>query len=185
MGACITETDRQFYSPKAKYVLKLKDGNGKVLSEGSETFIKKANNRKFEGGFPKALDYGPHNVSFKQVAHVDKNKWYELCLKISDELPSICPLLVCKCVNRRTEYFGVDFEFETSYAFSKSRNNLESFDGQQDDKKDEVFFEDNPEDEQPQQQEQKELSEVLDLQDESEDKDGLIYGLISRLYFYY
>ena len=45
LGACITETDRQFYSPKLKYVLKLKDGAGNVLSDGTETFIKKTSNR--------------------------------------------------------------------------------------------------------------------------------------------
>ena len=47
-------------------MLKLKDPQGKVISEGSETFIKKTS-KKFEGGFPKALDYGPHDVSFKKV----------------------------------------------------------------------------------------------------------------------
>lgn len=48
LGACVTETDRQFYSPKLKYVLKLKDSAGNIMSDGSETFIKKTSN-KIEG----------------------------------------------------------------------------------------------------------------------------------------
>ena len=31
LGACVTETDRQFYSPRVKYTLKLKDSKQKVM----------------------------------------------------------------------------------------------------------------------------------------------------------
>ena len=41
------------------------------MAEGSETFVKKTSNR-FEGGFPKALEQGPYDVAFKNVAHLYK-----------------------------------------------------------------------------------------------------------------
>ena len=53
-------------APQVKFILRLKDSAGKVLSEGSESFIKKTTSR-VEGGLPKVLDYGPHDVTFRQV----------------------------------------------------------------------------------------------------------------------
>ena len=38
-------------------------------------------------------------------------RWYELSLRISDDLWSVCPLIVCKCADRANA-FGVEFEFE-------------------------------------------------------------------------
>ncbi len=46
LGACVTETDRQFYSPKVKYVLTLRHAaTGTNIADGNETLIKKTSNK--------------------------------------------------------------------------------------------------------------------------------------------
>ena len=118
---------RLFFT-QVKFVLRLKDSAGKVLSEGSESFIKKTTSR-VEGGLPKVLDYGPHDVSFRNVAHIAEGRWYQLSLSIvrrgnfqpgTKPDPDSCaaddsqpPILACKCKSRITA-FGATLEFEPS-----------------------------------------------------------------------
>ncbi len=87
---------------------------------------------------------------------------------------SVCPLLVCKCSNRCSS-FGVDFEFEPGYDFSKRSNNLETFKRHRRKKKDL----DGGEGVDVAKQEDQEALEM------EEEESGLMYGLISRLYFFY
>ena len=74
----------------------------------------------FIGGLPKALDYGPHDITFKSPSHINKNLWYELSLSISNvEAPwNKYPLIVCKCKDDLVS-FGVEFQFEKSYEFKE------------------------------------------------------------------
>ena len=164
LGACVTETDRQFYSPKLKYLLVLKDLDGNTLSEGSETFIKKTSNR-LEGGFPKPLDYGPHDITFKNVAHVYGGKWYQLCLLIRNVSTSFKgpPLLVCKCKNSLTA-FGTTFEFEPSVSFEDEAEESGNGGGQRSEDSEQGF---------------------AVLQESTPQQHELAHGLISRLYFYH
>lgn len=195
LGACVTETDRQFYSPKLKYVLKLKDGAGKLMSDGAETFIKKTSN-KIEGGLPKALDYGPHDITFKNPSHINKNQWYELSLSIANvEAPwNKYPLIVCKCKDQLTS-FGVGFTFAKSYEFKEEDRAIFDLD-------EDVESERSSSESEGQEEEEIEgavggrvVSAVLDKETKKAKKskeaadvvgeDDVSYGLISRLYFYY
>ena len=120
-------------------MLRLKDSAGKVLSEGSESFIKKTTSR-VEGGLPKVLDYGPHDVTFRNVAHIAERRWYQLSLSIvrrgnfapgtKPEQPDGAggaaaaaegdsgrpPILACRCKSR-VAAFGATLEFEPSVRF--------------------------------------------------------------------
>eukprot|EP00095_Tigriopus_kingsejongensis_P007660 maker-scaffold116_size340332-snap-gene-2.23 protein:Tk07660 transcript:maker-scaffold116_size340332-snap-gene-2.23-mRNA-1 annotation:"btb poz domain containing 6" len=168
IGACITETHQRFFKPNFNFILKLRDiGTGRVLSEGAETFTKKSSNQKLDGGLPaKGLYPNPHNVSLRSVAHIYKDKWYELCLTLSrlDRDLRNAPMLMTQC-KEKADAFGVNFEF-------KSRTMPE-----EEASVDDIGIE-------------KTSSKAENDDEEEEDQDGffdknLVPGFFSRLYFYY
>ena len=161
---------------QVKFVLRLKDSAGQVLSEGSESFIKKTTSR-VEGGLPKVLDYGPHDVTFRNVAHIAEGRWYQLALSIvrrgsfqpgtkpdpesdaaSDSRP---PILACKFKSRVTA-FGATLEFEPSISFEPADQASHGEDRSEEggESTEEAF-------------------------DEETRENGCAYGLISRIYFYH
>ncbi len=151
-----------------------------MLSEGTETFIKKTSSR-VEGGLPKVLDYGPHDVSFRNVAHISAGRWYQLCLSMvrrggggdQQRQPNFGaslkpPLLLCKC-RPVIDTFGARFEFEANARFDSQDMERQGDDEDgwvNDDRSGEKTTDD-----------EQETSAESDA--------GLAYGLISRLYFYY
>ena len=183
MDECVTDNISFSNLPtrlfsQVKFVLRLKDSAGKVLSEGSESFIKKTTSR-VEGGLPKVLDYGPHDVSFRNVAHIAEGRWYQLALSIvrrgnfqpgTKPDPESCaagdsqpPILACKCKSRITA-FGATLEFEPSVALEPgeqaARGDGGSAEGD-DGSAEEAFDGTMPQ------------------------ANGYAYGLISRIYFYH
>lgn len=165
LGACITENDRQFYKPSFHFILKLRDvSNGRVIAEGTETFMRKPS-RNFEKGLPKsALNSGPHDISLRNIAHIYKDKWYELCLTITlmDRDSGKVPMFMTQCKDK-VSAFDVNFEFK-SRKIPEDKKSTASLD--------EIGVID--EEESP----------------EGEDQDGffdtnLVPGLFSRLYFFY
>ena len=166
-----------FAHPQVKFVLRLKDSAGKVLSEGSESFIKKTTSR-VEGGLPKVLDYGPHDVSFRNVAHIAEGRWYQLALSIvrrgnfqpgTKPDPETCaandsqpPILACKCKSRITA-FGATIEFEPSVSLEPGEQPVRVDGGS----------------EEGHENAERAFDETMPRED------GFAYGLISRIYFYH
>ena len=62
LGACVTETDRQFYSPRVGFALELRSTHGEVLAEGGEAVVRR-NGGGAGGGA--GGGGGPHDISFK------------------------------------------------------------------------------------------------------------------------
>jgi len=62
LGACVTETDKQFYSPRVRYYLRMTDPalppKERLVAEGGDTFMK----RRAGSG---RMEFGPHDVAFK------------------------------------------------------------------------------------------------------------------------
>ena len=189
LGACITETDRFFYKPNLKYVLRLRDvTSGATLGEGSESSCKKPTPR-VEGGLPKPLEYGPHDVSFKSVTHAYAGKWYELVLDIATAdggpaaapaasasgtvKPNKVPMLVPRC-RSKANFVGVNFEFQENDPDFCSSAAASLWDLEEED-------EDESEDEKTDGAEGPEGQQ----EDKPKQMKNLAYGLISRLYFYY
>lgn len=187
LGACVTETDSMFYKPSFKGVLRLKDpGSSSVLAEGSETWTKKCMPWA-EGGLPQPLDYGPHDVSFKAVAHIYKGKWYELTLDLTrlesvmmsgsasvvaasrkDEVTNSTKMrmLVPRCKNKAT-FFGVNFDFEECDPEFCASAAASLWDVEEEDEED------------------SEQEAIEGGGQKPKPVKSLAYGLISRLYFYY
>lgn len=153
-----------------------------MICDAPESFIRKSI-PKTEASNTKSLNYGQHELAFNEVAHIYKDKWYELSLKISEEMWSVCPLLVCKCKNRVENYFGVDFDFEPSYVFNKKSNNMDCFD-QGDDRSEASEAEDLPCEALVVADEDADAAELSE-QEVDDENQNLAYGLISRLYFFY
>lgn len=186
MDECVTDNISFSNLPtrlfsQVKFVLRLKDSAGKVLSEGSESFIKKTTSR-VEGGLPKVLDYGPHDVSFRNVAHIAEGRWYQLTLSIvrrgnfqpgTKPDPESCaagdsqpPILACKCKSRITA-FGATIEFEPSVCLEPGEQAARGAVGSEEGNDDE----------------EAEAEAAFDGTMPREN--GFDYGLISRIYFYH
>ncbi|TRY71737.1 hypothetical protein TCAL_08154 [Tigriopus californicus] len=166
LGACITENDRQFYKPSFHFILKLKDvSNGRVISEGTETFMRKPS-RNFEKGLPKsALNSGPHDISLRNIAHIYKDKWYELCLTITlmDRDSGKVPMFMTQCKDN-VSAFDVNFEFKSRH-IPDDKKSMASLD--------EIRVIDEEE------------SPEADEPDDGFFDSNLVPGLFSRLYFFY
>ncbi|TRY65415.1 hypothetical protein TCAL_16464, partial [Tigriopus californicus] len=73
--------------------------------------------RNFEKGLPKsALNSGPHDISLRNIAHIYKDKWYELCLTITlmDRDSGKVPMFMTQCKDN-VSAFDVNFEFKSRH----------------------------------------------------------------------
>ncbi len=135
------------------------------------------------------------------------NCWHELCLRVSEDLWSVCPLLVVRC-GSSAEAFGAHFEFEPGVAFGRRRNGLETLGSSSSEAAGEAAGRElrgterrssaaaaeavleaasrwGRGDTTEEEEEEDDDDDEKKGEEEEEEEEGFHYGLISRLYFYY